>query len=131
MHVLICTRVVQIGVARDNYHDLRKVALVLNAGSPQDFLAREHSNLLLSPQKEKPAFVQVDDVELVEVIPGRLVDLVADEVDSAQLLSMGKGRFDATSHLCRPLFVEPPPHGLRTVIQPDLFQLIGHLPERK
>ena len=44
-------------------------------------------------------FVQVDDVKLVEEVTGCLVDLVADEVYPALLLTLGKGGFDAAHYL--------------------------------
>ena len=71
------------------------------------------------------------DVELVKVSPGGFVHLIADEVDSGLLLGVGKGRFDTTSDLRRPWLFKPPTNGFLPVFQPEIVQLIGHLPDGK
>lgn len=84
---------------------------MLYAGRPEKSFIREDSNVLLESQKKKIAFVHMDGVSSVKEVTGCVVYLIADKIDLALLLALGKGRFDAASHHFRPLLV-PPPHSL-------------------
>ena len=59
--------------------DMGRSLFVVPQQPRAEAVTRKKSKLLLGPQKEKPALVQVDDVSDVEVVSGRLIHLIADE----------------------------------------------------
>ena len=66
------------------------------------------SPFTVTKKNKKAALVQVSDVSHVEVVPGRLVHLIADEVDQAIPQGLGKGRLYAASHLVRTFSLKLP-----------------------
>lgn len=71
---------------------------MLYAGRPEARFTPDDANLCLVPHKEAPTFVQMDHASLVKKVTGHLVYLMADDVDPALLLDLGKGRL-AANHL--------------------------------
>lgn len=54
----------------------------------------------------------MDSVSSMKKVTGRLVYLIVDKIESALLLALGKGRFDAASDVSVPFFLIPPPHSI-------------------
>ena len=58
------------------------------AGRPEENLAEEIWDDFVCLEEEKPAFVRVDEVSSIEEVTGRLVHLMADEVDPVLFLGL-------------------------------------------
>ena len=84
--------------------DMGRSLFVVPQQPRAEAVTRKKSKLLLGPQKEKPALVQVDDVSDVEVVPGRLVHLIADESIRRFFWASERDGFMRRDTFCTPSF---------------------------